>query len=99
MSSAIDSRGFRKPTNPNYYTHVSAPISRKTKMRIFTFILFILLSPGILLTIPAGSRGLFMSGQTSFLAVVVHAVVFLIVGAWLRPLFVGRSCNCGCGCC
>jgi hypothetical protein len=97
--SSIDARGFRKPTNPDYYTHVSAPLSRRTKMRIFSFIIFIILSPGILLTIPAGSRGLFMSGQTSLMAAAVHAVVFLIVGAWLKPLlFRGCGCNCGCGC-
>ena len=97
--SSIDSHGFRKPTNPNYYTHVSAPISRKTKMRIFYGLLFLILSPGILLTIPAGSRGLFMSGQTSLVAAAVHAVVFLIVAGLLRPIFFGRSCGCGCGCC
>jgi hypothetical protein len=40
-------------------------------------ILFFLLSPGVLLTIPAGSRGLLASGQTSVLAAAVHAVVFV----------------------
>jgi len=39
-------------------------------------LLFILLSPGVLLTLPAGSKGVFMSGQTSLLAVLVHAAVF-----------------------
>jgi len=40
-------------------------------------ILFILLSPGLLLTIPPLSkRGLFMSGKTSTLSVFVHAAVF-----------------------
>jgi CDP-diglyceride synthetase len=42
-------------------------------------IIFFLLSPGVLLTIPPGSKGLFMSGQTSILAAAVHAVVFVIV--------------------
>jgi hypothetical protein len=97
--SVADSRGFRKPTNPEYYVHVSEPISRKTKMRIFYGLLFLLLSPGVLLTIPAMSRGLFMSGQTSLIAAAVHAVVFLIVAGLLRPLlFRGCGCNCGCGC-
>ena len=36
-------------------------------------LLFIVLSPGVLLTLPAGSKGVFMSGQTSLLA---HAAVF-----------------------
>ena len=42
-------------------------------------LLFFLLSPGVLLTIPPCSKGLFMSGQTSILAAAVHAVVFVIV--------------------
>ncbi len=41
-------------------------------------ILFFVLSPGVLLTIPPGSKGLFMSGQTSVLAALVHAVVFVV---------------------
>ena len=40
-------------------------------------VLFFLLSPGVLLTIPAGSKGLFASGQTSVLAAAVHAAVFV----------------------
>ena len=40
-------------------------------------ILFILLSPGLLLTIPPLSKGgLLMSGKTSTVAILVHAVVF-----------------------
>jgi hypothetical protein len=42
-------------------------------------LLFVVLSPGVLLTLPAGSKGIFMSNQTSLLAVLVHAVVFYIV--------------------
>jgi hypothetical protein len=41
-------------------------------------LLFVVLSPGILLTLPAGSKGIIMSCQTSLLAVLVHAVVFYI---------------------
>lgn len=40
--------------------------------------LFFVLSPGVLLTIPPCSKGLFMSGQTSLIAAAVHAVVFVI---------------------
>jgi hypothetical protein len=47
-------------------------------------VLFILLSPGLLLTLPAGSRGVFMSGQTSVLAVLVHALVFYYLYTYLR---------------
>ena len=48
-------------------------------------ILFILLSPGLLLTIPPLSkRGLFMSGKTSTIAVFVHAAVFGVALYFLR---------------
>ena len=42
-------------------------------------LLFFVLSPGVLLTIPPGRGGLFCSGQTSLLAALVHAVVFVVV--------------------
>jgi len=38
--------------------------------------LFILLSPGLLLTLPPVGKKVLMSGQTSTMAVLVHAVVF-----------------------
>ena len=41
--------------------------------------LFFLLSPGVLLTLPAGSKGIWMSGQTSIAAALVHSLVFVIV--------------------
>jgi Protein of unknown function (DUF3339) len=47
-------------------------------MSWLSLVLFILLSPGVLLTLPPGSKGIFMSGQTSLIAVVVHSVVFLV---------------------
>ncbi len=50
-------------------------------------ILFVLLSPGLLLTIPPLSRGLWMSGQTSMMAIIVHAVVFALVYSFLRRTF------------
>jgi len=42
-------------------------------------LLFVILSPGFLLTLPAGSRGIFMSRQTSLLAVGIHALIFALV--------------------
>jgi len=48
-------------------------------------ILFVLLSPGVLLTLPAGSRGIIMSGETSLLAVLVHAVLFYFLVPFLAP--------------
>lgn len=54
---------------------------------IVTTALFVILSPGLLLTIPSGSKGLLRSGQTSVESVVVHAIVFAIVFAVLRRQF------------
>ena len=41
--------------------------------------LFIILSPGLFITIPAGSKGMIMSRQTSVNAILVHALVFIII--------------------
>lgn len=49
-------------------------------------LLFFLLSPGVLLTIPAGSKGLLLSGQTSLMAVLVHTVLFAGLLYWLKPI-------------
>jgi hypothetical protein len=38
--------------------------------------LFIILSPGLLLTLPAGSKGLFNTMQTSLPAILLHALIF-----------------------
>jgi len=58
----------------------------KTDMLVTTS-LFLALSPGLILTLPPGSGGVFMSGQTSFSAAVTHAVVFAVVFALLRRQF------------
>ena len=50
-------------------------------------VLFIALTPGVLLTIPPGAKGLFMSGQTSTAAVAVHTLVYAVVFALLRKQF------------
>lgn len=50
-------------------------------------VLYIALTPGVLLTIPPGGKGLFMSGQTSPAAVAVHTLVFAVVFALLRKQF------------
>jgi len=52
-------------------------------------LLFFVLSPGVLLTIPSGSRGLFVSGQTSVVAALVHAVVFVVVSYLLMTAVEG----------
>lgn len=50
-------------------------------------LLFVLLTPGVLLTLPPGSAGIFRSGQTSGAAVGVHTLVFAIAFASLRSQF------------
>jgi hypothetical protein len=50
-------------------------------------VLFVLLTPGILLTLPPGSAGVFMSRQSSLTAVGVHTLVFALVFATLRSAF------------
>ena len=54
---------------------------------IVTTALFLVLSPGLLLTIPPGSGGLLRSGQTSLPAALAHAIVFAVVFALLRRQF------------
>ena len=39
-------------------------------------LLFILLSPGLLLTLPPIGKSFFMTGKTSVMAIIVHAAVF-----------------------
>ena len=47
-------------------------------------LLFVVLSPGVLLTLPPKGKGIWMSGQTSLIAVAVHAVVFALAFNYLR---------------
>ena len=54
---------------------------------IVTALLFILLSPGMLLTLPPGSNGVFMSGQTGVAPVAVHTLVFAVLFAVIRKQF------------
>ena len=49
-------------------------------------LLFILLSPGVLLTLPPIGGKIFMSGKTSLVAVLVHAVVFYIIMSYRRQI-------------
>ena len=46
-------------------------------------VLFILLSPGLLLTLPPVGKKVFMSCQTSVAAVLVHALVFAVALKYL----------------
>jgi hypothetical protein len=50
-------------------------------------LLFVLLSPGVLLTLPPLRKGVFMSHETSLTSVLVHALVFAVVYMGLRKTF------------
>jgi hypothetical protein len=49
-------------------------------------ILFVLLSPGFLLTLPPVGKKVLMSGLTSTTAVLVHAVVFGVALHYLKDI-------------
>jgi hypothetical protein len=49
-------------------------------------LLFVLLSPGFLLTIPAEGKKVWMSGRTSVMAVLVHALIFGAVLMCLKKM-------------
>ena len=47
-------------------------------LHLLVGVLFFVLSPGVLLTLPPGSRGILASCQTSLAAAAVHALVFMV---------------------
>jgi hypothetical protein len=55
---------------------------------IVTGLLFALLSPGMLLTLPpVGGTGVFRSGKTGVAPIMTHALVYAVVFALLRKQF------------
>jgi hypothetical protein len=62
-------------------------ISLRPADLVVPVVLFILLTPGILLTIPPGRKGVFMSGQSSLSAIGVHTIVFALLFSFLRGKF------------
>lgn len=54
-------------------------------MILTAVLLFVLLSPGVLLTLPPIGK-VFMSGKTSLVAVLVHAVVFYVLLSYRRQI-------------
>jgi len=52
-------------------------------MWIYT-VLFILLSPGLLITLPPVGKTLFFSGKTSILSILVHATLFTLIVGWIH---------------
>lgn len=57
--------------------------------------LFVLLSPGVVLTLPPGGKGIFFSGQTSVAAAIVHALVFVLVVCCLKRYLVEGFASAG----
>jgi hypothetical protein len=55
-------------------------------MLFLATVLFVLLSPGMLLTLPPVGKQIFMSGKTSLIAVLVHAVVFYVLLSFRRHI-------------
>ena len=55
-------------------------------MLLIAPLLFILLSPGVLLTLPPIGGKIFMSGKTSLIAVLVHAIVFYVLLSMRRQI-------------
>ena len=49
---------------------------------VYLAVLFFVLSPGVLLTLPPVGKKIWMSGETSCMAAFVHAIVFVGV-LWL----------------
>ena len=72
-----------------YYliAHFVLKVTLRPADLIVPAVLFIALTPGVLLTLPPGSKGVFMSGQSSLAAVAVHTLVFALVFSFLRKNF------------
>lgn len=62
-------------------------VSLTTADLVMPALLAVLLTPGLVLTLPPGSAGVFQSGQTSAAAVGVHTLVYAVVFALLRSKF------------
>ena len=50
-------------------------------------LLFVLLSPGVILTLPPNGGSIFFSGSTGIVPIMVHTLIFSIMWASLRGFF------------
>ena len=75
---------FFRFLNDIFTKNISLISIKKIKMMQYVVlaVLFFLLSPGVLLTLPPVGKKIWMSGQTSCTAAFVHAIVFVGV-LWL----------------
>ena len=69
----------------NYGGRLRQKIHRRNRM-FYEVLLFVLLSPGLLLTLPAEGKKVWMSGRTSVMAVLVHALIFAAVLMYLKKM-------------
>jgi hypothetical protein len=54
-------------------------IEEKDIIPITAILLFVLLTPGLLLTVPAKNGEFFLSGNTNRIAIVVHSFIFIAI--------------------
>jgi hypothetical protein len=62
--------------NKKEFTNIIVPV-----------ILFILLSPGFIITLPSTEKGFYMSRETSIQSIFFHALVFSLIYFLLRKFF------------
>jgi len=77
LSFIITSQQASKKGKIDYKTNIET----KDIIPITAILLFALLSPGLLLTIPSTSGKYFLSNETNRIAVVFHTFIFIIVFA------------------
>jgi len=62
--------------NKKEFTNIIVPV-----------LLFILLSPGFIITLPPTEKGFFMSRETTIQSIFLHALVFSLIYFLLRKFF------------
>ena len=62
-------------------------LDKKWMNIVVPMILFIILAPGLILSIPPTSNGLFATGEVNISSVIVHAIVFAVIYYFLREKF------------
>jgi hypothetical protein len=73
---ALEDKQILEIKDNSIKTHFNR-VESKELIPIVCIILFIFLSPGLIFTIPPGENGLFFSKETSHLAVILHALIFI----------------------
>ena len=63
-------------TKQNIITQLTQ-IETRDIIPIVTIVLFVLLSPGLIFTLPSEKSGIFFTKETSFLSVIIHSIIYL----------------------